>query len=317
MNEATAFLFDYGAAILFAVVFIEQIGLPLPAAPWLLAAGALAANGKLNLAAAVSVSVLACLLGDVIWFYLGRRHGVRMLKLFSRFSLEPETCIRKTRTTYLRHGRRGIVAAKFVPGLAAVMPPLAGMLGSSVAQFLFYDAIGALLYGGFFILTGFLFDDQLIPIGKMLAQQTRGALGAIAVVSLTYIGFKYLRRRRTLRRLRMPRMTVEELRRRQEAGDEVVVIDLRSGDELALDPAMIPGARHVPFDQLEERHGELPRDRDIVPYCACPNEITSAQAALKLRRKGIDRVQPLLGGIDAWRKLDYPTRPWEPGPDIS
>lgn len=313
MMGTSQFFFDYGAMVLFAVVFIEQVGFPIPAVPWMLAAGALAAHGRLNLASAVSVAVLACLLGDLIWFYLGRRHGARMLRLLCRFSLEPDSCVRKTRSTYMRHGKRVIVAAKFVPGLGTVMPPLAGMLGSSFAQFFVYDALGALLYGGSFIVTGFLFDHQLVPIGALLARESSLALTVIAAVTLTYVGYKYIRRVRILRSLHMPKMAVEELRRRMEAGEKVYLIDLRPGFELAMDPAIIPGACHIPLDQLDDRHGEIPRDCEVIPYCGCPNEINSAKAALKLRQKGILRVQPLRGGFSAWRKLKYPTGVWAAG----
>jgi rhodanese-related sulfurtransferase len=70
---------------------------------------------------------------------------------------------------------------------------------------------------------------------------------------------------------------------------------------------MIRGARHTTVDEMERREREIPRDRDIILYCSCPNEVSSARLALQLRRKGITRVRPLLGGIDAWRERNYPT----------
>ena len=101
-------------------------------------------------------------------------------------------------------------------------------------------------------------------------------------------------------------ITAAELRRKQVAGEEVVIIDLRPGEELDLDPSLIPGAVHLGMEEIEHRHHEIPRDREVIVYCSCPNEVSSARVALSLHRRGVTRVRPLLGGIDAWRELNYP-----------
>jgi rhodanese-related sulfurtransferase/biotin carboxyl carrier protein len=125
-----------------------------------------------------------------------------------------------------------------------------------------------------------------------------------------YIGYKYWQRHRLLRELRMARITVDELRRRQEAGEEVVILDLRSRTELEVDPSIIRGARHFAVDEIEKHQHTLPRDREIIVYCSCPNEVSSARVALMLQRRGFTRVRPLLGGIDAWREQKYPLEVW-------
>jgi rhodanese-related sulfurtransferase len=120
------------------------------------------------------------------------------------------------------------------------------------------------------------------------------------------MGFKYWQRHRLLRELRMARVTVDELRRKQQAGEDVVILDLRSSAALEEDPSLIQGAIHVSMDDIEKRYLEIPRDRDVIVYCSCPNEVSSARVALLLQRKGFTRVRPLLGGIDAWREQNYP-----------
>src|SRR5213592_2651070 len=152
MNEILDFLTGHGAAVLFAAVFIEQMGIPLPAAPWLVAAGALAAGGKLHWAGALAAAGFGSVLADLIWFYLGRYVGHRALTLLCRISLEPDSCVRRTQDVFTRYGMRGVVAAKFIPGLSTLAPPLAGSSGLSTPRFLFFDGLGSLLYGGFFIL---------------------------------------------------------------------------------------------------------------------------------------------------------------------
>ena len=146
MNDITRFLIGHGGLVLFSIVFAEQAGLPLPSAPWLLAAGALSASGKLNPALAIGVTAVAALLADSLWFYVGRRGGQRVLRLFCRLSLARNSCVGRTKNLFARHGLETLVAAKFLPGLGAVMPPLAGALGMSTSRFLFFDGLGSLFY---------------------------------------------------------------------------------------------------------------------------------------------------------------------------
>jgi membrane protein DedA with SNARE-associated domain/rhodanese-related sulfurtransferase len=306
MNETLEFLVRHGAVVLFAAAFVEQIGVPLPAAPWLLAAGALAGAGKMNWFGSLSAATFGSLLADLIWFYLGRYRGHRVLNLLCRISLEPDSCVRRTQDLFTRFGMRGVLVAKFIPGLSTLAPPLAGSSGVSTPRFLFFDGLGSLLYGGCFILVGVLFSHQLEQIIDALAGLGRGALGVVAGLVTLYIGYKYFQRRRLLSELRMARITVDELHQKQEAGESPIILDLRSRVELLENPALIRGARHLTMDELQLRQEEIPRDRDIILYCSCPNEVSSAKAALLLHRRGILRVRPLLGGIDAWRKRNYP-----------
>src|SRR6266850_3619928 len=307
MNETHEFLVRHGTAVLFAAVFVEQIGIPLPAAPWLLAAGALAGAGEMNWFVALTAAVIGSLLADLIWFYLGRHGGHRVLKLLCRISLEPDSCARRTQDLFTRYGMRGVVAAKFIPGLSTLVPPLAGSSGISAPRFLFFDGLSSLLYGGCFILLGVLFSQQLEQIIDALAGLGRSALGVVVGLAALYIGYRYFQRHRLLNELRMARITVDELHQKQEAGENPLILDLRSHVELEHDPSLIRGARHMTMDELQIRQQEIPRDRDIILYCSCPNEVSSARAALLLHRRGILRVRPLLGGIDAWRERNYPT----------
>ena len=198
MDELTQFLMSHGVPVLFAIVFVEQAGLPLPSAPWLLAAGALSATGNLNPVLALAMTALACVVADSIWFYVGRRGGQRVLRLFCRLSLAPNTCVGRTKGLFARHGLQALVAAKFIPGLGAVMPPLAGALGISTGRFLLLDGLGSLFYGGFYIAAGLLFHNQLQGMVAMVDQLGFNALLLALVLVPGYIVFKYVRRRRPL-----------------------------------------------------------------------------------------------------------------------
>jgi membrane protein DedA with SNARE-associated domain/rhodanese-related sulfurtransferase len=307
MTHPTEFLIAHGLPLVFGVVFLEQMGLPIPSLPLLLAAGAISATGQFGMLMGLAVTVLACLLADAFWFYLGRARGHQVLSLLCRISMEPDSCVRRTQNMFTRYGLRGVLLAKFVPGLSTIAPPLAGMTGVTATRFLLVDGLGSALYGGCFILLGYFFSSQVEQILAALSGVGGGALGLIAAAFALYIAHKYWQRQRLLRELRMARITVEELHRKQEAGEELIILDLRSRGELDLDPAIIRGARHVPVDQIEMDPHAIPRDREVIVYCSCPNEVTSARVALALQRKGFTRVRPLLGGIDAWREQDYPT----------
>jgi membrane protein DedA with SNARE-associated domain/rhodanese-related sulfurtransferase len=286
---------------------LEQLGLPLPTVPWLMAAGAFSAAQQFSLPSAIEITVLACLIADAFWFYLGRYRGNQVLGLLCRISLEPDSCVRRTQNLFTRYGLRAVLVAKFVPGLSTVAPPLAGMSGIRAGRFLAVDGVGSLLYGASFILLGYFFGNQIQEIGAALASIGASALLLLGGLIATYLAFKYWQRQRLLRELRAARISVAELRSKQQAGEQLMILDLRSREELEHDPSLILGARHVALDEFEGRRHELPHDRDIIVYCSCPNEVTSARVARILQRNGFTRVRPLLGGIDAWRQNKYPT----------
>jgi membrane protein DedA with SNARE-associated domain len=194
MNDMTQFLMSHGGPVLFAIVFAEQAGLPLPSAPWLLAAGALSASGKLSPALAIGATALAAVMADSIWFYVGRKGGQRVLRLFCRLSLSRNSCVGRTKGLFARQGLQALVAAKFLPGLGAVMPPLAGALGMSTRRFLLFDGLGSLVYASAYITAGFLFHEQLSQALAVLNQLGLSALLLASALVAGYIAFKFARR---------------------------------------------------------------------------------------------------------------------------
>lgn len=306
MTEILAFLTRHGPSVLFAAVFVEQIGIPLPASPWLLAAGALSVTGKPYWYVALAASAAGALLADAIWFILGRRGGQRILNLLCRVSLEPDSCVRRTQDLFSRYGMKGVIAAKFIPGLSTLAPPMAGNSGMKASRFFLFDTLGALLYTGVFILLGAVFSRQLDQVLSALESLGGGALVVVLGVIVLYLGYKVFERHRLLKELRTTRITVDELHQKLETGENPVILDLRSKAEVERNPLLIRGARHMTMEELKSKQNDIPRDRDIILYCSCPNEVSSARMALTLQRSGFVRVRPLLGGIDAWRERNYP-----------
>lgn len=267
MEETIAFVIRYGYAVLFVAVLAEQIGLPLPALPMLLAAGALAREGELGLAGVIGVAVLAAMLADLFWYAVGKHSGARVLAFLCKLSLEPDSCVRRTETSFGRHGARALLVAKFVPGLNTAAPPLAGMLGMPLARFLAFDGAGAFIWVLAFVTPGYVFADQLHLVLEW-ATGLGGSLFAIAVGALAlYLGLKYWARWRFMHDLRVRRIDPVVLHARIEAGEHVVVVDLRHAMEVEASPQRIPGSLHIPFEDLDLRLAEIPPDREIVLYC--------------------------------------------------
>lgn len=267
MDETFQFLIRHGYSVLFLWVLAEQLGLPLPATPLLLAAGALAGAGQMNLWLAIALAVLASLLGDVSWYEFGRLRGGKVLNLLCRISLEPDSCVRKTENAFVRHGSRSLLIAKFVPGLNTMAPPLAGIIGMRLWRFLIFDALGALLYIGLFAGLGYVFSNQFEQVAARVASLGFSLLVILVGGVGAYITWKYIQRRRFIRGLRIARITPEELKRKIEAGEEVVVVDLRHSLDFDAEPQTIPGAIRLAPDKVEEGHNQIPRGREIVLFC--------------------------------------------------
>jgi membrane protein DedA with SNARE-associated domain len=233
----------------------------------MLAAGALAGAKQLNLVLAIGWGSLASLVADSIWYELGRRRGIKVLQLLCRIALEPDSCVRRTEDVFARHGARSLIVAKFIPGLSTVAPPLAGIFRMRLPRFLFFDTLGALVWVGTYTGLGFVFSDQIERVAAAASELGTRLVGIVAVALTGYIGWKYVQRRRFLRQLRIDRITPEELKRKLDAGEDVVVVDLRHSLDFEAEPETIPGAIQLSPDQLEQRHQEIPRDRELVLYC--------------------------------------------------
>ncbi len=312
MALPTHILLTYGYLLLFAWVLVEQFGIPLPATPVLVAAGALSAEGQISFWVALLVGLVASLVADSAWFLMGRRYGHHVLRLLCKLSMEPTICVRRTQDSFSRRREVTLMIAKFVPGLATLAPPVAGENGMSFGRFLFFDGIGAALWLCAIMLVGRLFGDLLKRDPSLLNWVGRfsGALLLLAILGF-FLG-RVLRRRRVLRQLVASRLEPEELKKQLDAGVHVYIVDLRHPLELLPDPFMLPGAVHFSPDALTARQNEIPRDRDVVLYCTCPSEATAAKTAMTLQKFGIDRVRPLRGGFDEWKRLGYPMDAIEP-----
>ncbi len=268
MESTLQFVIHHGYVVLFVWVGLEQAGLPIPAVPVLLAAGALAGTGRMHLAFILGTAVVASLLSDISWYGLGRRRGMGILHLLCRISLEPDSCVRETENLFSRRGIASLLVAKFIPGLSTVAPPLAGIIRMHPGRFLLFDGLGALLWAGVFVVLGVLFSEQLAKMAVLLATMGSWLLAIVLGGLGVYLVWKFLARRRFLRRLRIARITPEELHQKLETGEEVMIVDLRHPLEFDADPVVIPGSVRFSARDLEARRLPIPRDREVILYCS-------------------------------------------------
>jgi membrane protein DedA with SNARE-associated domain/rhodanese-related sulfurtransferase len=296
---------DLRLVAVIANVLLDQLGLPIPAVPTLVVSGTLAAEGQLSGTEVFVGAVLACLSADGLWYVAGRVYGSAVMKLLCRVSLTPDSCVSETQARFERWGSNALLVAKFIPGLSIIAPPLAGATHMRWRWFLVFSTLGSAAWVGTAMLAGMLFRHQIERLLPRLA-----GLGLIALVALAgllglYIAYKWWERTRFYATLRMARISVEELYRLIESGAAPLVVDVRSPTALLLDPRRIPGALHISLHQVDQHLSNLPRDRQIIAYCSCPNEASAAQVAKLLMNSGFRRVRPLHGGLDAWVAAGY------------
>ena len=305
MSNLISLLQEYGVWIVFAVVLVEQIGLPIPAFPILIVAGALAVDGDTSWPAVLAVSLAACLVSDYFWFRAGRHYGKRILKLLCRISLSPDYCVSQTEDNFKRWGPKALVVAKFIPGFNTIAPPLAGAMGTGIGTFLGYSVLGGLLWSGAGIAIGAYFHTSVDQVLAILGTMGSTALIALAGLLLLFICFKYVERKRFHQKVNVDRISVDELRQLIADGHDPVLVDARSVTAQMLEPAA-PGA--VLFNGGEPIGAitALAKDRHIVVYCSCPNDVTAAHVAKQLHVYGYHRAKPLHGGLDAWNAAYRP-----------
>jgi len=304
MQQLLDLAMRHGVSVVFLATLAARLGAPVPASAVLVVAGGLIAAGQLSLLPVLAVAVVANVLGDAAWYYAGRRFGYRVMRLLCKVSMSPDSCVRRSETLITDWGGTSLLAAKFVPGVSVVAPPMAGALKMPFARFTAFDALAGLVWTAVFVALGWVFSEQIQEVLDAMANA--GSVGGALLVALIAIGIgvRWWRRRAALRDLNVERIGVHELRDLLAGESAPVLIDVRSEAAAAIDPRRIPGAMLIDLPGIERGMAQLPRDREIVVYCDCPNEVSAAKAAALLVRAGFVRVRPLRGGLQAWVDME-------------
>jgi membrane protein DedA with SNARE-associated domain/rhodanese-related sulfurtransferase len=302
----------------FLAVLANQLCLPVPAILFLMAAGALVAHGYMQAIIILNLSVLACLLGDGIWFWLGRKWGSQAMSLLCRLSADPRGCSRDAHAKFQRYGLPLLGVAKFLPGLDGVMPPLAGAEGVPVAGFFTVDAAGSFLWSSLFVGLGYFFSEQLEIAAGWAKHFGTAVCLAIGVPFCLYFGWRGLILARMIRHLRVRRISAPMLQRKLRSSRKVALLDLLEFEEETdhENQSAIPGAFRIDPARLRKSPRIMvPGDVEIVLYCSSRREIVSARAAVELQRMGIKNVWVLDSGLNGWREKGLPLSPSPEAPE--
>jgi membrane protein DedA with SNARE-associated domain len=268
MEQMAGLLAQHGLALVFLNVLLTQGGVPLPAYPMLIVAGAFVAQGQIAPAPLILIAVVASLIGDMLWYAAGRRYGYRVLRTLCRIAIEPDTCVKQTENIFERWGAPSLMLAKYIPGFSTIAPPLAGTMRLAVPAFLAYSAVAALLWAGLAIALGAAFHSEVERALEWLESMGTGAVAVVSAAVLLYIGVKAVQRYLLIRFLRMVRIAAEELRELMAREPKPVVLDVRSATARRLDPRRLPGAIAVDIESPQVALAAVPRDREVIVYCS-------------------------------------------------
>jgi len=311
MPIAIEFFVGHAYAILFLWVLVEQLGIPVPSIPLLLTAGTLSATHRVSAFSALLSVVAACIVSDSTWYALGRRYGSRVIRVLCKMSLEASTCVAKTEGYFTRRGAETLLFAKFVPGLSTVSAPIAGQTGMSYPRFLLFDLSGTLLWSLSFLLAGRFFGDVAKRSQAFFGLLSHFAAAVFVLMVIGFFAWRVIKQKRFMAQVRELRIDPSQVKdmidqATLDEGQQPYIVDLRHPLDYLPDPRVLPGAVRIGPSQIAQFAAQIPRDRDIILYCTCPSEETSAKVALQLHRLGINRVRPLRGGFDGWKQAGYP-----------
>lgn len=299
MPNVVELLEMYGVLIVFGVVLLAQGGLPVPAFPILVLSGASAVSGSVSWQACIGTAVLACLIGDYLWFSAGRFYGGRVLGLLCKISLSPDVCVSQTEEQFARFGAKSLLVAKFIPGFSIVASPISGALGVSATRFLSYSIAGSLLWSASGLALGAYFSHSVAGLLTVMNKMGSTALFALLVLLIAFVLYKFVERVRFRTGMEMERISMAEFAHLVEVGQDPLVIDARSLTAQKLGKA-IPGAVNLNAHDAPSLMAGLDKERHLIIYCNCPNDVTAARVASRFLANGFTRARPLKGGLDAW-----------------
>lgn len=304
---------QYGLVLVFLSAFIEQLGLPIPSYPVLVVAGALSHAGGDSLFLIVAIGAAGVLMGDLVIYAAGARYGRRALSVVCKLSLARDNCVRRTEDRFAHHGAWALLFVKFLPGFALVLILLCGVARLALPTFLLLDGIGAAAYVALPVILGDIFHNTVDSILEAVARWGEYGVALVVGALALYVVMRLVDRQLFIRRLRMARISAQELAGLIDSGKSPIIFDVRTA-ETRRKEGIIPGSIGAHPDEISQVATQYARDVEIIIYCSCPNEVTAAGAALHLKRAGFKKIRPLQGGIEAWALAGRPVEAAPPGP---
>ena len=306
MQYLVSLVQQHALLIVFVNVMLAESGLPLPVFPTLMTAAALAGHSSYQTSEIVVAGLGGALLGDLAPYWTGRLYGRHVLSFLCRVSFSPDFCVHRTELVFAKVGRWSLVFSKFIPGFSLISVAMAGISKMPLPLFVLVDGTGKLLYVSVAVAVGRVFQNAIASAVATLAELGEFGVAAVVAALGLYMLAKWFRRQLFIRQLRMDRITVDELRRLIDDGEDLIILDVRPKEVRA--EGIIPGAIAAHPGDGDPALTDRPREAEIVVYCDCPNEASAAIAAKHLKQAGFKKIRPLFGGIDAWVDAGQPVQ---------
>jgi membrane protein DedA with SNARE-associated domain len=260
-------LLHHGYILLSVYVLVVSLGVPIPVDPVFLLMGAQAGDHHYSFFLSVMTALWPAVLGDILWYQIGKHKGRSVLKLLCKLSLEPDTCVRKTEGAFSARGSNALLFSKFIPGMGLASVTLAGISGMSFGRFVLADSAGCAVWATSYLGLGWLFHKQVDTIISSLGLYGRRAGLVIVILLALYLAYKYFQRWRFIRNLRVNRVTPEQVRELIASGCGVTIVDLRHQSEVERVGIKIPNAVILRPEDLRSRSHEIPLENEIILYC--------------------------------------------------
>jgi membrane protein DedA with SNARE-associated domain len=191
-----SWLSHHPALWMFVVTFGERLGFPIFISPLLLAAGAIVAMSPMRFWMILCATALPCLLGDAMWYELGRWKGRSVIRALCRISFVPDALEQKACTGLDRYHGVSLLWAKWVPGVAHLAPPVAGAARIPRLRFHLYNSLGSVIWIVVMLAAGVL-SVRTFDWMRLFLHSAKWSLGLIAAGSIAMAIFGWWRRRQS------------------------------------------------------------------------------------------------------------------------
>jgi membrane protein DedA with SNARE-associated domain/rhodanese-related sulfurtransferase len=301
---------DYAPFVIFAVAFLETLGVPFPAFPLFVLSGCLIIEGSLSWQPIVITAMTGALTADLAWYYLGKHMGKKAIGFLCRWSVNPDSCIGRSQTLFIHNSIPVILVAKLIPGVNTLVPSLSGIMGISPLRYIILDAAGCLIWVSAGISLGLAFGRGVL---SRLTEVQYTLLFLVIAMLVFYVIFRIGYRYYLVKRYTIPLIEADVLQRDLASDPTIILLDLRTSTDYADSTQVLPGAQRIPPAELERSVDSLPQKRKIVLYCNCRNKSAGAGIARTFINKGYTDIHTLQGGYEEWIKRGYATSP-KPSP---
>jgi membrane protein DedA with SNARE-associated domain len=198
LNSLASPLEHFGLWAIFALVLLEDFGIPVPGETVLIAGAIFAGSGQLNVVAVGLVGFVAAVIGDNIGYGIGRFGGRALVERWGKYVFITPERLDKAEDFFKRHGGKIITIARFVEGLRQANGIIAGITDMHWLRFVAFNALGAALWVGTWVSVGYFAGQHITTIYNAITRYSLYAAIAAVVLIAAWVVYRVRKHRRTL-----------------------------------------------------------------------------------------------------------------------